>query len=533
MQSSNAASNFWTIARDDYNPFCVGTRLVDSMDDIRGRISAWLSRARRIERRELREFRAWLEQTSTLVHLSVLVFVPFLIAFVTFLSTRLDELSFLLFPPLAAGSYTLFANPEGKYSSPVRFVFGLTIGALCGWAALELGAAFLYQTPASALAVRPGDAAISVFLTGAVTWALDIEEPAAYSTALLGLLVPPDQQIAFTLSVFAASLIVAVVFYTWREQVYDQRAQFLYESTHGDDHVLVPMRGRNPDATAMLGARIAAAHDAGKVVLLDIVDDEYAARAERELLDDHRLAGKATTNGVTDTDGGTDTDGEGEAPERALDEIAAQRAVSETAAHLEQQAADIETQVGVPCEVVVAVDGGSDASTVLKTADEVNCDLIAAAYEERHGMLSPYVRQLFRGDTDVIVHRSHAGRTRWKRVLVPVRRASDVAHNMLDFATRLADQTGRVSVGTCVTSDRERRRAEDMLANLVETLDGNVETRVSNAPIETFLAENAVQYDLTILGASTDRSAASRFVSPPTFERIQDIDCDVAIVDRN
>jgi hypothetical protein len=35
------------------------------------------------------------------------------------------------------------------------------------------------------------------------------------------------------------------------------------------------------------------------------------------------------------------------------------------------------------------------------------------------------------------------------------------------------------------------------------------------------------------MGASTDRSRASRFVSPPTFERIQELDCDVAIVDRS
>jgi hypothetical protein len=31
---------------------------------------------------------------------------------------------------------------------------------------------------------------------------------------------------------------------------------------------------------------------------------------------------------------------------------------------------------------------------------------------------------------------------------------------------------------------------------------------------------------------SRDRSAASRFVSPPTFERVDDLDTDVAVVDR-
>jgi hypothetical protein len=163
----------------------------------------------------------------------------------------------------------------------------------------------------------------------------------------------------------------------------------------------------------------------------------------------------------------------------------------------------------------------------------VNCDLIAASYEERHGGLSPFVRALFRGDVDVVVHRSHAGATRWKRVLVPVRRASDVAHSMLDFACRLAGKSGRIAVAHCLPTDRNRRQAEEMLADLVDPFSGTIETRVSVASIESFLAETADGYDLVILGASTDRSAASRLVSPPTFERIQQLDTDVAIVDRN
>jgi hypothetical protein len=35
------------------------------------------------------------------------------------------------------------------------------------------------------------------------------------------------------------------------------------------------------------------------------------------------------------------------------------------------------------------------------------------------------------------------------------------------------------------------------------------------------------------MGASRDRSRASRLVSPPTFRRVGDLDVDVAIVDRN
>jgi len=559
---------------------------------LRERVRAALARVRRFERREWREFRRWAERTSTLVHLSVLLFVPLLIALVTALSNAVESLSFLLFPPLAAGTYTLFSDPEGTYASPVQFVAGLTVGALCGWGALAVSGALGLADPTGSLQVGAIAAALAVFAAGAVTWALSIEEPAAYSTALLGLLVPPGQEVTFVASVFLASSIVAVVFFIWRERVYDRRAQFLYESVRGDDHVLVPMRGDDPESTATLGARLAAAHDAGKVVLLDLVDDEYVARAEREIIDDGRRPDGRVAAGGRRSDGGPDTavasaeaavtataataatddsatvhrgdsdagdpgdsdagdpgdsdtagSGDSKSGDRGDDtdrtEVAdssgapsVDRAVAESASHLEERAAEIEGRIGVPCEVVVAVSQGSAAATVRKTATAVNCDLIAASYEERHGALSPYVRDLFRGRTDVVVHRSRAGRTRWKDVLVPVRSASDVAHGMLEFATRLTGRTGSVSVATCVTSDRERRRAEDTLADLVEPFDGEFETRTSTRPIERYLAECGSEFDLIIMGASRNRSAASRLVSPPTFERIQDVDADVAIVDR-
>lgn len=214
---------------------------------LRDRLDAALARARRVERRELRDLRRWLERTDTLVHLSVLVFVPLLVGLVTALSNAVDQLSFLLFPPLAAGSYTLFANPEGKYSSPVQFVVALTLGALCGWGALAASALVGLTAGSGALGVGALQAAVAVLSTGALTWALGVEEPSAYSTALLGLLVPAGREAAFAVSVFAASTIVAAVFWVWRERFYEQRARFLYESVEGDDRVLVPMRGENPD----------------------------------------------------------------------------------------------------------------------------------------------------------------------------------------------------------------------------------------------------------------------------------------------
>ena len=139
---------------------------------------------RRFVRRELAAFGRWIETTSNLIHLSVLLIVPLLIAFVTLLSNALAELSFLLFPPLASGTYTLFADPEGRYSDPVRFVGGLTLGSLSGWAAL-LAANLAYGAPTNAVGVHPEGAALSVLLTGVVTWVFAVEEASAFSTALL------------------------------------------------------------------------------------------------------------------------------------------------------------------------------------------------------------------------------------------------------------------------------------------------------------------------------------------------------------
>jgi len=465
-------------------------------------------RLRRVERRELREFRRWAETTDHIVHLSVLVFLPLLIGLVTLLSNTVPALSFLLFPPLASGGYTLFVDPRGKYSEPGRFVAGLTIGAACGLGSLWLSTALL-STPPGQLRVAAGAAVLATLATGLVTWPLDIEEPSAYSTALLALLVQPDQRLTFLGSIFLASSIVASVFVVWRDRFYDRRATVLYESTTGDDHVLVPMRGDHQEATTMLAAGLAAAHEAGKVVLLDIVADSEAAEAERDLLD-----GTVEPAGVDQTE--TVTDGLRDRVDR-----------------LEDRAAAVETHVGVPCQVVVATGDDAPAATTLAAAESTNCDLVTAPYESEHGALTPYLRALLGGEMDVLVHRSHDGATRWKDVLVPVRRASDVAHHMVDFTLRLAGRTGRIAVATCIGEGGDRRRAESMLANIVEPFEGTIETRVSQSDIRSFLRTIAPQYDLVIMGASTDRSAASRFIAPPTFEQVEDIDTDVAIVDRN
>jgi nucleotide-binding universal stress UspA family protein len=459
-------------------------------DGVLARLVAVGRRLRRLERRELAEFRRWLQHTGNLLHLTVLVAVPLLIGLVTLISNALTELSFLLFPPLASGAYTLFSDPEGRYASPKKFVVGLVVGACCGWAALGLSA-WLPVLPTVAT-VSPMSAALSIFLTGAATWLLDVEEPAAFSTALLVLVTDDASPEAYVTSVAVFGGLVAVVFSLWRSRFYERRAQYLYDTAHADDQVLVPMRGEfdRAEATALFGATLAAAHDAGKVVLLAVFD-ESASGADDPSLDD---------------------------------------AASEAATRLEETARTIRTRAGVPCEVVVA--RGAAVPTTVETASNTNCDLVVTPYEEERGLLSPYVRGVFDSRYDAVAFRSTTGRRRWRRILVTVARPGDTAHAMLDFAARIAGQGGTLSVCTCIDAEVERRGAEKRLADLAETVDVDVETRVARSRVTDFIGANADAYDLLLVGSSGERSRASRFLSPPTFERLHDVDCDVAVVDR-
>ncbi|MFC5367647.1 HPP family protein [Salinirubrum litoreum] len=498
------------------------------LDRVRARLTAFRRRVRRIERRELGELRRWVEDTNNLLHLTTLLFVPVLIAFVTEV-TNLTNLSFLLFPPLASGTYTLFADPQGKYSSPTTFVGGLVAGAVAGWVALELS--LLGLGGVSAGTISPVSAGLSIMLCGAITWVANVEEPAAFSTALLVLVSARGESVtvlgtaldpaaAYVLGVAVSGGIVAVAFAVWREEFYEERARYLYGTTQADDHVLVPMRGETSETTAVFGARLAAAHDAGKVVLLDIVDDEQMAAAQRAVLAAHDAETPADL--PDEVRASFDDD---------FEQAVADRAAETAAERLEAQAATIRSRVGVPCEVVVAADGGS-AQTAIDTASATNCDLVVTPYETEDGLLSPFVRGIFSGPIDAVAFRATRGEDQWKRVLVPVARPGDSAHAMIDFAERLAGKTGEVSVCTCIERESERRSAETKLANLVETATGPVETRVARSEVTKFISANADAYDLVLLGASRDRSAASRFVSPPTFERLAEIECDVGIVDR-
>lgn len=487
------------------------------------RVSALLARVRRLERRELRALLAWLENTQNLVHVSILLFVPLLVGAVSLLSRTLPGISFLLFPPLASATYTLFSDPEGRFASPWRFVGGLSLGAICGWIALETGA-LLYGVPVGGLEVDAAGAAFAVFLAGTTTWLLDLEEPAAFSTALL-VLVTKTSQLAYVVSVFVSSAFVVGVFLLWRGRFFEQRAEYLYASTQGDDHVLVPWRGDYPLATARLAAGIAAAHDTAKVVLFGTVDAESVADAPGVDVEETPIGdGGRPDDEASGVEGGSDHGSGADEP-----------ATDGPTLGLDAVATDLEREFGIPCEVLVAAteDGTASAGRVLRAVHDANCDLIVTPFETRDGHLSAFVHDLFRSDTDVLVHRSYDGREAWTDVLVPVRKAGDVAHKMIDFAIRLAGEEGRVSVCHCVPTDRDRGRAERMLGDLVETVPRNVETRIARADIETYLGRVAGDYDLVVVGSSADRSAASRFVSRPTFERIEDVACDVAILDRN
>jgi nucleotide-binding universal stress UspA family protein len=470
---------------------------------LRSSVRPTLAKARRFARRRFVDARRWIEHTRNFIHVSLLLLLPMVIGVVTFISNRLDVLPFLMFPPLASGAYTLFANPESEYATPRRFVAGMTAGAFCGWVALEISTRYWYTTGSGLFHVDPFAAALGVFLTGVVTWGFNFEEPQAFSTALLVLVVGVSQPI-YVVSVFLSASLVAGVFHAWRDRIYEQRADYLYQTTHGDDAVLVPIRGAGAEPVLSFGARIAAAHEAGKVVLLEVVD-----------------ASAGDGNSDTETPNEAETDDE---------TVGSPRSVRRAAERLESHADSVTERHDVPCEVVVMDGDPDDGTLVTRAAAENSCDLIVTPYETADGKLSRFARQLFASDFDVIVFRATGGRETWHRILVPVKYAGGIAHAMLDFADRLAGERGRTTICHSIDVESKRREAERMLADLAETFDRAFETRVVNAPIQDVIAENTAYHDLTIIGSSSERTFVSQAIDPPTFKQLDDCDCDIAIV---
>ncbi|WP_081597665.1 universal stress protein [Natrinema pellirubrum] len=267
--------------------------------------------------------------------------------------------------PLASGAYTLFADPDGRYSSPRKFVGGITAGALSGWLALEVSARIWYLPPPEQLQVHASAAALGIFLTGVVTWGLSLEEPTAFSTSLL-VLVTGAERLTYVTGIVVSSLLVAGVFVVWRRRVYHERARYLFQSAQSDDQILVPVRGDATDSVVLFAARLAAAHDAGKIVLMKTVSTETIEKTETEL----EATGRESVSGDSD-----------EPSEDSVTQAAEEHLAEQQLRDLERLQDRIASVVDVPCEFVVAVEDGSAGETVLRTAETENCDLIVCPYE--------------------------------------------------------------------------------------------------------------------------------------------------------
>lgn len=479
-------------------------------EELRARLSSVSHRVRRIERRELGEFQSWIENTGNLLHLSVLFFVPLLIGTVTWLSGATAIISFLVYPPLASGTYTLFADPEGKYSYPLKFVGGITTGALCGWVALEFTTRFVYAVPTGEVGLHAGSAALSVFLTAIGTWTFDLEEPTAFSTALL-VLISGSHQFLYVINVAISSIIIAIAYTGWHRYFYTQRARYIYQSTKNSDHVLVPLRADSDPSTAIFAAKVAAAHEAGKVVLLRTVSSKEMEATEDAVRSQQFVA--------------TDD-------EDVLSSLADEHIEQQTLEELDSVKQEINQVVDVPCEAVVAVEGRSRAQTILDAAREATCDLVVHPYATDDGRLTKTIRTLFNDEINVIVYRSTGSLREWTRILALVRKPGDIAHMILDFSQRIVPDIGSITVCNCTADAIPLRSAEEMLRNLVETFAQPFDIHVAHTSVEEFLDQHSRRYDLVVIGASSTRSPASRFLSPPTFERIEECDCDLAIVHR-
>ncbi len=278
----------------------------------------------------------------------VLIAVPLVIAGVTVLANASDVVPFLLFPPLAAGTYVLFQRPER--AAPGQFVVGVTAGAASGWLAVLV-------TDGSVLGLRvsPAGAALSVFLTAVVTIVIGVDEPMAFSTALL-VLVTGATEVVYFLSVAATSLLVAGLFVLYRDRVYEPGERYLHRSRPGET-VLVALW--NGDAVAHFGARLAGN---GRLVLLAPADGATANIAERT----ERLAER------------------------------------------------LEDRYDVACEVVV-VPAGDRAERASAAAVDLDADIVVVPVDST--ALDEFER-LTRETVDVVGLHSPSNRSRWRRALV-------------------------------------------------------------------------------------------------------------------
>lgn len=434
--------------------------------------------------RAVKRLKRRLTHTQTLIRITLLAVLPLLFAGVAAVSRRIELLPFLLFPPLAGAAHTMFSTPESRLAAPRRVVGGLTGGAAIGWLALRV-------TPGTAAVagLHPTAVALALFATGIATWVLDVEHPAAFSTALLVQLVAPAGPAAIA-SVLAATVLVAGVFVAWR-RAYENRADYIYQTVSADERVLVAMRGDLDREAALFGGRLAAEREnAGSVVLLHLVEDEEVAAAEQSA-----LAGGDATDRVSD----------------AVDEIRA-------------EASHIRETYEVSCEVAVAVAGDAPAETALEVGADADCDLVVAPFDDPD---DDYVGTLFEGPLDCIAYHDAGASAPWRDALVPVK-GRGYGNGLIDFAQRAVAEGGTVSVAHCIGADGNRHAAEDMLAKLVDTYDGCIDTRVVNEPLQQFLGEQDEKYDLIVLG--TSQRPGEPTIRDDLFEQVRQTGADVAFV---
>lgn len=174
----------------------------------------------------------------------------------------------------------------------------------------------------------------------------------------------------------------------------------------------------------------------------------------------------------------------------------------------------VEAETDGSCEVYTVVGEQSSADAVLNMAVELGSDLIVTPFENDIEGPSPQVRELFESDFDVIAFRPGSLQTNLERMLVPVRKAGVIAQTMLGAASRIAGDTGWVSVCSCISRSSERYLTERMLSSLVETIQCPCETHVAQATIVEYLNAPKTTFCWSSLLVRTGALPPDRFHRP-------------------
>ena len=171
---------------------------------------------------EARVFREKLFETERRESIIAVLLIAPVIAAVSWVAVHYDWLSFVFFPPLAAATYNLFAHPERPRNFPWQVPVTLTVGALSGAAAQNVGRA-LGGVPGGSFQVDPITAGLTVLLAGGFLYLFDTEIAPAIA---VGLLLPfaGVPAAVYVQNVFLGSAGVAVAFSLWRATFHGIRA---------------------------------------------------------------------------------------------------------------------------------------------------------------------------------------------------------------------------------------------------------------------------------------------------------------------